>query len=142
MPTMKKQQRRYVKDQFQKLTGGGSMVGDQERNSMEGNLVQGAEQVQQAQQAQLGRAAQGQASGSPLTGQLRKSSQDVAKQGQDTAVMARAEANKLTAGLDEQRKAQAIGMMDREREIKRQNTELIAETGANIGSVLLGEGGL
>jgi hypothetical protein len=138
MAKLAKMQKQYNKDQFKKMASGQSLVSDAEKSTMEGNLVSGANQVLQAQQANLGRAAQGQAAGSPLESQLRNSQTDIAKAGQDVAISAKGQSNTLVAGLEEQRKAQAMGAADREREIARQNTAQYAEMGATVGSLLLG----
>lgn len=129
MAAMGKMRRRYAKAQMKRLEGGGSLVSDVERQTMEKGLQEGATAMLGAQQTQLGQAARAQTGGGAFQEQpFRQTQQDMASRSSEIAVRASGQQRLMEAQLNDQRKGAVQAEVAALHDINRQNATAALDT--------------
>lgn len=127
MPNLGKMRKRYIKDQFGKMAGGGDLVSDREKMQFQGQARQQVGQVLGAQQQGLARATMAQTGGAPVAaGGLVKGTQALGQASANAAVAATSSAKQHADALRQQRAAAALG----------NTTNLIQERRANVSNAI------
>lgn len=110
MPTSPGLQRKYARQQMQKVLGG-DLVSDRETRRFTEKAQEAAEQGIAQQQAQLGRMQQALGAGAPTqSGAIASAAGQTAAAAGEAAVRASGQAQDLAAALTEKRRGEALGL--------------------------------